>query len=105
MVMPGCRFWICLPPAINPCIVFNGEIYNHLELLGKLTGLPWRGHSDTETLLAAFETWGVEKTLQATIWMFALALWDRVERRLILARNRIGEKLLYYGVAQRDVSL
>ncbi|MFZ3013994.1 MAG: asparagine synthase (glutamine-hydrolyzing) [Nitrospira sp.] len=78
-------------------ITFNGEIYNHLELRGQLVGLSWRGHSDTETLLAAFETWGVEKTLQATAGMFALALWDRVERRLILARDRIGEKPLYYG--------
>ncbi len=78
-------------------IVFNGEIYNHLELRGQLTGLPWRGHSDTETLLAAFETWGVEKTLQATVGMFALALWDRLERHLVLARDRIGEKPLYYG--------
>lgn len=78
-------------------IVFNGEIYNHLELREQLTNVPWHGHSDTETLLAAFETWGVEKALQATAGMFALALWDRVERRLILARDRIGEKPLYYG--------
>lgn len=78
-------------------IVFNGEIYNHLELREQLGGLSWHGHSDTETLLAGFETWGVEKTLQATVGMFALALWDRVERRLTLARDRIGEKPLYYG--------
>lgn len=78
-------------------IVFNGEIYNHLELREQLGSLPWRGRSDTETLLAGFEMWGVEKTLQATVGMFALALWDRVERRLTLARDRIGEKPLYYG--------
>jgi asparagine synthase (glutamine-hydrolysing) len=78
-------------------IVFNGEIYNHLELREQLSELSWRGHSDTETLLAGFETWGVEKTLQASVGMFALALWDRVERRLTLARDRIGEKPLYYG--------
>jgi asparagine synthase (glutamine-hydrolysing) len=78
-------------------IVFNGEIYNHLELREQLSELSWRGHSDTETLLAGFEIWGVEKTLQASVGMFALALWDRVERRLTLARDRIGEKPLYYG--------
>ncbi len=78
-------------------IVFNGEIYNHLELREQLPQRSWRGHSDTETLLTAFETWGVEKTLQTSVGMFALALWDRVERCLILARDRIGEKPLYYG--------
>lgn len=84
-------------------IVFNGEIYNHLDLrrdLGKLAQIPaggWRGHSDTETLLACFTVWGVEKTLQSTVGMFALALWDRQKRILILARDRIGEKPLYYG--------
>jgi asparagine synthase (glutamine-hydrolysing) len=78
-------------------IVFNGEIYNHLELREQICGLAWCGHSDTETLLAAFESWGVEKTLQATVGMFALVLWDRVKRRLILARDRIGEKPFYYG--------
>lgn len=78
-------------------IAFNGEIYNHLELREQLRDRAWRGHSDTETLLVGFETWGVEKTLQATVGMFALALWDRVERRLTLARDRIGEKPLYYG--------
>ena len=78
-------------------LAFNGEIYNHLELRLQLPNNPWRGHSDTETLLAAIETWGVEKTLQASVGMFAVALWDRVERRLILARDRVGEKPLYYG--------
>lgn len=84
-------------------IVFNGEIYNHLELRKDLEGsghLPtgsWRGHSDTETLLACFTVWGIEKTLQSTVGMFALALWDKNECSLTLARDRIGEKPLYYG--------
>lgn len=85
-------------------IAFNGEIYNHLELrkaLSKLgaggTAPAWRGHSDTETLLAAFEAWGIEKTLTSCVGMFALALWDRATRTLTLARDRMGEKPLYYG--------
>jgi asparagine synthase (glutamine-hydrolysing) len=82
-------------------IVFNGEIYNHRamreELHWRRAGAPWRGHSDTETLLAAIETWGLEGALQRCIGMFALALWDRQRRRLTLARDRAGEKPLYYG--------
>jgi len=81
-------------------MAFNGEIYNHLSLRSLLTteyGETWRGHSDTETLLACFERWGVEKTLQATVGMFAIALWDTRERQLILARDRLGEKPLYWG--------
>ena len=80
---------------------FNGEIYNHLALRRQLAGngepSAWRGHSDTETLLACFDAWGVEKTLQAASGMFAFALWDRHERVLSLARDRMGEKPLYYG--------
>jgi asparagine synthase (glutamine-hydrolysing) len=76
--------------------VYNGEIYNHLELRERLPG-PWRGHSDTETLLAAIEAWGLEETLKQCAGMFALALWDRREKALILARDRLGEKPLYYG--------
>lgn len=81
------------------CIVFNGEIYNHLELRRQLSGRSWLGHSDTETLLACLMHWGVEKTLRATVGMFAFAWFDCFERRLILARDRLGEKPLYYGYA------
>jgi len=82
-------------------MVFNGEIYNHLALRQALDAeagaIPWRGHSDTETLLAGFECWGVEATLKQAVGMFAIALWDRQERVLVLARDRAGEKPLYYG--------
>jgi asparagine synthase (glutamine-hydrolysing) len=78
-------------------LVFNGEIYNHLELRERLGGVRWRGHSDTETLLAGFEAWGVRQTLTESVGMFALAVWDSREQALILARDRIGEKPLYYG--------
>ena len=80
-------------------IAYNGEVYNSNELRGKLAsaGCVFRGHSDTEVLLEAIARWGLEETLRATDGMFALALWDRSERRLLLARDRIGEKPLYYG--------
>lgn len=83
-------------------IVYNGEIYNHLELRKQLLSaidqeISWNGHSDTETLLFGIEIWGLEETLKKSIGMFALALWDRRERQLYLARDRIGEKPLYYG--------
>jgi asparagine synthase (glutamine-hydrolysing) len=82
-------------------LVFNGEIYNHNELraeLSRATPSPaWSGHSDTETLLACIVAWGVKKALERTVGMFSLALWDRSKRRLYLARDRFGEKPLYYG--------
>lgn len=82
-------------------LAYNGEIYNHQELRLKLesggSAVAWRGHSDTETLLACIEAWGLERTLKASVGMFVLALWDRGERTLYLARDRIGEKPLYYG--------
>lgn len=79
-------------------VAFNGEIYNHLNLRRELEiNADWRGHSDTETLLAGFEAWGVEATLKKAVGMFAIALWDRGERNLYLARDRMGEKPLYYG--------
>jgi len=82
-------------------MVFNGEIYNHLDIraeLGQQHAAPeWRGHSDTETLLAAIAHWGVEKTALRAYGMFALAVWDRQNKVLSLARDRFGEKPLYYG--------
>lgn len=78
-------------------LVFNGEIYNHLVLRRELPDQNWRGHSDTETLLAGFRHWGVRETLSRTVGMFAIALWDRERRCLTLARDRMGEKPLYYG--------
>jgi len=82
-------------------LVFNGEIYNHHTIRAELEdhGLApnWRGHSDTEILLAGFVAWGVTATLQRAVGMFSLALWDKKERRLTLGRDRFGEKPLYYG--------
>lgn len=82
-------------------IAFNGEIYNHLEIRSELlaSGLTasWRGHSDTETLLAGISAWGLAPTLQRCVGMFAIALWDTQTSTLTLARDRLGEKPLYYG--------
>jgi len=89
-------------------IAFNGEIYNHLILRAELgDSFPhllssgaypvWRGHSDTETLLAGFDAWGIETTIKKSIGMFAFAVWDRQTQQLTLGRDRIGEKPLYYG--------
>lgn len=85
-------------------IAFNGEVYNHLDLREALPGYAWRGHSDTETLLAAISAWDVSTTLKKSVGMFAFALWDRQNRALTLARDRFGEKPLYYG-RQGDVFL
>lgn len=81
-------------------LAFNGEIYNHLDLRQELVSrraVSWRGTSDTETLVECFAAWGIEATLKKAVGMFAIALWDRRERRLTLARDRFGEKPLYYG--------
>jgi len=82
-------------------IAFNGEIYNHLQLRRELEAigfaLAWRGHADTETLLAAIEAWGLEVALSRCAGMWALALVDRQERVMHLARDRFGEKPLYWG--------
>lgn len=94
-------------PMVSACqryvLILNGEIYNHMQLREQLAAQnaapAWRGHSDTETLLAAFAAWGVEQSLQRAIGMFALALWDRQAHHLYLARDRMGEKPLYMGYA------
>ncbi len=93
-------------------MVYNGEIYNHLDLRRELEstvgfriqdsgfsnqGIVWRGHSDTETLLAGFEAWGIQGTIERAIGMFAIAIWDGQTNTLTLARDRMGEKPLYYG--------
>lgn len=90
-------------------IVFNGEIYNHQDLRrdlerSSLLRRPWRGRSDTETLLVAIEAWGLSATLQRTAGMFALALWDRHEQVLNLALDRFGEKPLYWGLCGTGAS-
>lgn len=86
-------------------IVFNGEIYNYRALAAELTqlGHRFRGHSDTEVLLAAIESWGLHETLRRANGMFAIALWDRQERVLHLARDRIGKKPLFYGWSDRTL--
>ncbi|WP_118857352.1 asparagine synthase (glutamine-hydrolyzing) [Sphingomonas mesophila] len=87
---------------------YNGEIYNHgeirveLEQAGRTPPGGWRGHSDTETILEAIAAWGLEAALGKAVGMFALSLWDRSERRLHLARDRFGEKPLYYGRCGAD---
>ena len=80
-------------------IVYNGEIYNFAELRVELEGegRSFRGRSDTEVLLEGVAVWGLEETLRRSIGMFALAVWDRRNRRLSLARDRLGIKPLYYG--------
>ena len=89
-------------------LVFNGEIYNHLELRNRLeiegSDKLWDGTSDTETLLSGIEFWGIKKTLESAKGMFAFALWDSDYAELTLARDRFGEKPLYYELSEKFLS-
>ena len=90
----------------NLVLSFNGEIYNHLEIREKLENqsqgnFKWKSHSDTETLLRAFENWGTSETLKICSGMFSIALWNK-KKILTLARDRFGEKPLYYGWVNND---
>jgi asparagine synthase (glutamine-hydrolysing) len=86
-------------------IAFNGEIFNHLELRDRLqkegSAPSWRGHSDTEILLACIEAWGLERAISESVGMFGIVLWDRRKRSLSLVRDRAGVKPLYYGTTTR----
>ena len=93
-------------PMVSACgryvLVFNGEIYNFRQLRRQLDEelsqpVDWRGHSDTEVLLTGIALWGLTQALQRTVGMFALAVWDKQSGVLSLARDRLGEKPLYYG--------
>ncbi len=88
-------------------IVFNGEIYNFKELKARLAqeGVTPRGHSDTEVLLEAVALWGERPAIAACEGMFAMAIWDRQERKLTLARDRAGIKPLYWGLTPDGVFL
>jgi asparagine synthase (glutamine-hydrolysing) len=90
-----------ISPSSRYVMTYNGEIYNSSEIKAELiknqVAPTWRGHSDTEILLAGFEAWGIKDTISRVTGMFAIAIWDKDLEQLTLVRDRVGEKPLYYG--------
>ena len=87
-------------------LVYNGEIYNHYEIRKKLNNegnnINWKGSGDTETLFNALICWGIKKTLEECHGMFSFAFWNAQKKIISIARDRFGEKPLYYGFNQKN---
>jgi asparagine synthase (glutamine-hydrolysing) len=81
----------------NFVIIYNGEIYNHLEIRKEIINFQWKTTSDTETILAAFESWGIEESIKKFNGMFSIAVFNKTTKELTLIRDKNGEKPLYYG--------